>query len=120
MWSGTAGLPAPTRSASWRDCGHCGAISSIRRSPPRSNRTSIRRRIFRRRFITEVRMARVQMSEIEPIARTIVELATADMTPKQLIKAVRARHKDASKRDITGAPFYGVIMASEQSPERSK
>ena len=39
------------------------------------------------------------------------------MKPNELIEAVKARHRDASKKEIVRAAFLSVILSAEFSPE---
>lgn len=57
------------------------------------------------------------MSEIAIIAKTVSELAVPGMRPKHLIEAVRKKHPEASKKEITRAAFYAVIEAAEKAPD---
>jgi hypothetical protein len=58
-----------------------------------------------------------QLREIEKIAETIRELASPGMKPKALIDLVKARHPDASKKEVARAAFLSVILSAEISPE---
>jgi hypothetical protein len=59
------------------------------------------------------------LRELERYADTISRLASKDMSPKQLIDAVRKKHPDASKREITRAAFFAVIKSAEDTPDRT-
>lgn len=65
-------------------------------------------------------MSGKRSSEIEAVAKTVGELATPGMRPKQLLEAVRKRHPEVSKKEVTRAAFYAVIIAAEREPERAK
>ena len=43
-----------------------------------------------------------------------IALVTPDMTPKELIKAVRKEHPQASKKDIARAAFHAIIANADQ------
>jgi len=58
------------------------------------------------------------MAEMARIAETVDRLARPKMKPKELITAVRKEHPNVSKKEITRAAFYAVILASEQKSER--
>ncbi|BDA84185.1 hypothetical protein Sa4125_17270 [Aureimonas sp. SA4125] len=58
-------------------------------------------------------------SLIETIAATVHELATPEMKPKNLIKAVREKYPDAKKQDIVRAAFYAVISRADADPEKA-
>ena len=58
-------------------------------------------------------------SKIETIAATVHELATPDMKPKELLKAVREKYPDAKKQDIVRAAFYAVILNADVDPEQA-
>ncbi|MDL2408188.1 hypothetical protein PY650_21565 [Rhizobium calliandrae] len=63
-------------------------------------------------------MKQPAMSEMANIAETVGRLATNGMKPKELIAAVRQEHPNASKKDVSRAAFYAVIIASQQKSER--
>jgi len=58
------------------------------------------------------------MAELARIAETVERLARPGMKPKELIAAVRKEHPNVSKKEITRAAFYAVIVASEQKSGR--
>jgi hypothetical protein len=58
-------------------------------------------------------------SDLEKISRTIQRLATTEMKPKKLFKAVREEHPDASRKEIVRAAFLAVIDNSDANPEKS-
>lgn len=57
---------------------------------------------------------------IEEISATLHRLAKPKSTPKELLKAVRKHHPDASKKAIVRAAFYSIIANSDVDPEASK
>lgn len=59
------------------------------------------------------------MSDIQVIARTVATLASPGMKPKDLLSAVRKEHPDASKKDLSRAAFFAMILASETDPEKA-
>ncbi|MVA23902.1 hypothetical protein V6582_09615 [Agrobacterium vitis] len=65
-------------------------------------------------------MTRTSESDIEEIARTISSLAGPGMRPKQLVEAVRKKHPDATKKEISRGAFYAVILAAEKEPARAE
>lgn len=42
------------------------------------------------------------------------------MTPKQLLKAARKEHPDASKKDIARAAFFSIIANADQDHGKAK
>jgi len=59
-------------------------------------------------------------SELRAIADTLMRLVTPDMKPKDLIKAVRKVHPDASKKDIARAAFHAIISNADQDIGKSR
>ncbi len=53
------------------------------------------------------------------IERTLVELAKPKMTPKELLKAARKAHPDASKKDIIRAAFRSLITVADSDEEKA-
>lgn len=58
------------------------------------------------------------MAEIAEIAETVERLAEPGMKPKELLRAVRKEHPYATKKDVSRAAFYAVILASEKDSDR--
>lgn len=58
--------------------------------------------------------------DIEDIARMIAKLALRGMRPKDLVDAVRKKHPAASKKEISRAAFYAVILAADEEPGRAE
>lgn len=58
------------------------------------------------------------MAEIARIAETVERLAKPGMKPKDLVEAVRKEHPHATKKEVSRAAFYTVILASEQDSDR--
>ena len=56
-------------------------------------------------------------TSMEKISQTVLRLATPDMKPKKLFKAVREEHPEASRKEIVRAAFLAVITASDANPE---
>ena len=56
----------------------------------------------------------MEASEMQAIGDTLMRLVTPDMTPKQLIKAARKVHPNASKKDIARAAFFSIIANADQ------
>jgi hypothetical protein len=65
------------------------------------------------RELRDVAMA----STLEEISQTVLRLATPDMKPKKLFKAVREEHPEASRKEIVRAAFLAVITHSDANPE---
>lgn len=59
-------------------------------------------------------------SEIETISTTLTRLATPKTTPKQLLKAVRRHHPEASRKTIVRAAFYSIISNADSDPARAR
>lgn len=59
------------------------------------------------------------MSEIEGIARTIAALAAPGMKPKQLLSAVRKKHRSATKKDLSRAAFLAAIVSADSDPDKA-
>ncbi len=57
---------------------------------------------------------------IEEISATLHRLAKPKSTPKELLKAVRKHHPDATKKAIVRAAFYSIIANADADPEASK
>ena len=53
------------------------------------------------------------------IERTLVELAKPKMTPKELLKAARKAHPDASKKEIIRAAFRSIITVADTDAEKA-
>ncbi|HEX5934391.1 MAG TPA: hypothetical protein VFY63_09525 [Pseudorhizobium sp.] len=60
------------------------------------------------------------MNDISQIAKTVSELAAPGMKPKELLRAVRHHHPLASKKQVTRAAFYAVIMHADHGDQRAK
>ena len=54
------------------------------------------------------------------IAGTLLEVATPELTPKQLLQAERKVHPQISKKEIAQAAFYSTISAPDQEPAKAK
>ena len=53
------------------------------------------------------------------IERTLLELAKPKMTPKELLKAARKAHPDASKKEIIRAAFRSIITVADSDTEKA-
>ena len=53
------------------------------------------------------------------IERTLLELAKPKMTPKELLKAARKAHPDASKKDIIRAAFRSLISVADSDADKA-
>ncbi|WP_149343858.1 hypothetical protein [Neorhizobium sp. P12A] len=58
------------------------------------------------------------MAELAQLAASVERLAKPGMKPKELIAAVCEEHPTASKKDVSRATSYAVIIASEQKSDR--
>lgn len=59
-------------------------------------------------------------TELQAISDTLMRIVTSDMTPKQLIKAARKEHPNASKKDIARAAFFSIIANADQDQGKAK
>jgi hypothetical protein len=59
------------------------------------------------------------MSDLQEIARTVSRLATPGIKPKDLVAAVRKRHPDASKKQVSRAAFMAMIIAAIRTVPRN-
>jgi len=59
-------------------------------------------------------------TELQAIGDTLMWIVTPDITPKQLIKAARREHPDASKKDIARAAFFSIIANADQDHGKAK
>lgn len=55
----------------------------------------------------------------QPIEATLLSLVKPRMTPKELLKAARKAHPDASKKEIIRAAFRTVIAAADTDAEKA-
>jgi hypothetical protein len=55
----------------------------------------------------------------QPIEATLLSLVRPKMTPKELLKAARKAHPDASKKEIVRAAFRTVIAAADTDAEKA-
>ena len=53
------------------------------------------------------------------IERTLLELARPKMSPKELLKAARKAHPDASKKDIIRAAFRSLITVADSDADKA-
>jgi hypothetical protein len=49
-----------------------------------------------------------------------MRVVTPEMTPKQLLKAAKKEHPDASKKDIARAAFFSIIANADQDIGKSR
>ncbi|WP_419697159.1 hypothetical protein ACN2CC_32655 [Mesorhizobium muleiense] len=49
-----------------------------------------------------------------------MRIVTPEMTPKQLLKAAKKEHPDASNKDIARAAFFSVIANADQDIGKSR
>ena len=57
---------------------------------------------------------------MQAIGDTLMRIVTPDMTPKQLVKAARKEHPDASKKDIARAAFFSIITHADDDHGKAK
>ena len=53
-------------------------------------------------------------SELQAIGDTLMRLVSPGVTPKELVKAVRRAHPQASKKDIARAAFHAIIANADE------
>jgi hypothetical protein len=53
------------------------------------------------------------------IERTLLELAKPRMSPKELLKAARKAHPDASKKEIIRAAFRSIITVADSDADKA-
>ena len=58
--------------------------------------------------------------DIQRLSDTIAKLASPDMKPKELLKAVKVQHPDASGKDITRAALYAMIVHAVSDEEKAR
>ncbi|CCV10365.1 hypothetical protein [Mesorhizobium sp. STM 4661] len=58
--------------------------------------------------------------EMQSIADTLMRIVTPDMSPKQLLKAVKNQHPKASEKDIARAAFFSIIANAEQDHGKAR
>ncbi len=58
--------------------------------------------------------------ELQAVGDTLMRLVTPDMTPKELVKAVRKVHPDAKKKDIARAAFHALIANADEDPGKAR
>lgn len=58
--------------------------------------------------------------EMRAIADTLMCVVTPDMKLKQLLKAARKEHPEATKKDIARAAFFALITHSEEDYGKEK
>ena len=53
------------------------------------------------------------------IEATLLQLARPKMTPKELLKAARKAHPDASKKEIIRAAFHSIITVADSDVDKA-
>ena len=53
------------------------------------------------------------------IEATLLALARQEMTPKELLKAAKRAHPDASKKDIVRAAFRSIISVADSDGDKA-
>jgi hypothetical protein len=53
------------------------------------------------------------------IEATLLKLAKPKMTPKELLKAARKAHPDASKKEIIRAAFHSIITVADSDVDKA-
>jgi len=62
----------------------------------------------------------MKSGDMQTIGQTLLEIVTPDMSPKQLLKAVKKAHPNATKKDIVLGAFYTLIANVDADPQKSK
>ncbi|TLX04232.1 MULTISPECIES: hypothetical protein [Rhizobium] len=57
--------------------------------------------------------------DLKELGETILKETRADITPKQLIKAVMKSNPQATRKEIVRAAFYAVIAHAGNEPEKA-
>ncbi|WP_210328492.1 hypothetical protein [Mesorhizobium amorphae] len=55
----------------------------------------------------------------QAIADTLTRVVTPAMTPKQLIRAARKKHPNASKKNIARAALFSIIADADQDHDKT-
>lgn len=58
--------------------------------------------------------------EMQSIADTLMRVVTPDMSPKQLLNAVKSQHPKASKKDVARAAFFSIIANAEEDHGKAR
>ena len=53
------------------------------------------------------------------IEATLLQLAKPKMTPKELLRATRKAHPDASKKEIIRAAFHSIITVADSDVDKA-
>jgi hypothetical protein len=59
-------------------------------------------------------------SELQALGDALMRLVSPDMTPKELLKAVRNEYPGVKKKDIARAAFHAIIANADQDPGKSR
>lgn len=59
-------------------------------------------------------------TSVREISGSLIGLANQNMTPKELFKAARKKHPNASKKDIVRGAFRALIDGAEDHPDHAK
>lgn len=57
---------------------------------------------------------------IENLSLTLTQLATANASPKQMLRTTRKQHPKATKKEIIRAAFDALIEAADKDPQKAK
>lgn len=57
-------------------------------------------------------------ADLTAISKTILELAMSGMSPKDLMRAARSAHPEASRKDVVRAAFYAIIANAGLEPHK--
>ena len=58
-------------------------------------------------------------SDLKELGEAILKETRSDITPKQLIKAVRKAHPEATKKEIVRAAFFALIANADGEPAKA-
>lgn len=57
--------------------------------------------------------------ENQSLEATLIRLAQPKMTPKELLKAARRQHPEASKKEIVRAAFHSLIAIADSDADKA-
>jgi hypothetical protein len=60
------------------------------------------------------------LKQVNELSATLLRLATPGMKHKELLRAVRAEHPKASKKEIVRAAFYALIGTADADPGKAQ
>ena len=70
--------------------------------------------------VIELSLAGVRVAKNATLEDSLLAGLRPGITPKELISSVRARHPEATKKEIIHAAFSALIQVAEQDPQKAK